>query len=168
MYKLDFTHSDKTFTIKFDGGKIFVNDNELTGLDISKINDKKYHILKDYKGFFIEIIVIDKAKKQVKLRINDKETTVNVKDELDVLLDKMGMSTATNNKVDNIKAPMPGLVLAIKVAEGDTIEKGSPLVILEAMKMENIIKSAGGGVVKKITVKEGQAVEKNELLIEVE
>jgi len=167
MYQLDFIDSNKSFTVKFDGDKIFVND-KLTDLDISKLNDNKYHVLKDYKGFLVEIIAIDRIKKEATLNINGKQATVTVKDELDLLLDKMGMSAAADNKVDDIKAPMPGLVLAIKVAEGDVIEKGSPLVILEAMKMENIIKSTGGGVVKKITVKEGQAVEKNELLIEVE
>lgn len=167
MYQLDFIDSNKSFTVKFDGDKIFVND-KLTDLDISKLNDNQYHVLKDYKGFLVEIIAIDKTKKEATLNINGKQATITVKDALDLLLDKMGMSAAANNKVDDIKAPMPGLVLAIKVAEGDVIEKGSPLVILEAMKMENIIKSTGGGVVKKITVKEGQAVEKNELLIEVE
>jgi len=167
MYQLEFTHIDKCFTVKFDNDKILVND-ELTELDISKINDRKFHILKNYKGFMVEIIAIDREKKTIQLSVNGKSTTVKAKDELDVLLDKMGMSSVASNKADNIKAPMPGLVLAIKVQEGDTIEKGSPLVILEAMKMENIIKSTGGGVIKKVKVKEGQAVEKNELLIEVE
>jgi len=167
MYQLDLTHSNKTFTVKFNGDDILINDDVLN-IDISKINDNKFHIIKNYKGFLVEIIAINKAKKEVQLNINGKATTVYVKDELDLLLDKMGMSAIDTNKVDNIKAPMPGLVLDIKVDEGDVIEKGSPLVILEAMKMENIIKSTGGGVVKKIVVKQGQAVEKNELLIEVE
>jgi len=167
MYQLDFTHSDKNFSVKFVEDEILVN-NEVVSLDISKISNEKYHILKDYKGFFIEIIAIDKINKQVQLKINGKTTTVNVKDALDVLLDKMGMSAVDDSKAADIKAPMPGLVIAIKVAKGDVIEKGSPLIILEAMKMENIIKSTGEGIIKKISVKAGQAVEKNELLIEVE
>jgi biotin carboxyl carrier protein len=62
---------------------------------------------------------------------------------------------------------MPGLVVNILVAEGDTIAKGDALLVLEAMKMENIIKSPGEGVVKKININKGQAVEKNQVLIEI-
>jgi biotin carboxyl carrier protein len=78
----------------------------------------------------------------------------------------MGMSSATANKVNNIKAPMPGLIINLKVAEGDTVKAGDQLLILEAMKMENILKSPGDGVIKKIKVKKGDSVEKNQVLIE--
>ena len=87
---------------------------------------------------------------------------------MDLLLEKMGMSAASLNKVANIKSPMPGLVLEVKVEVGDSVENGTPLLILEAMKMENIIKSTGDGIVKAINIKQGQAVEKNEVLLEME
>jgi biotin carboxyl carrier protein len=60
---------------------------------------------------------------------------------------------------------MPGMVLRLHVNEGDKIKKGDPLLVLEAMKMENIIKAAGDGVVKKINISEKTAVEKNQVLI---
>ena len=53
------------------------------------------------------------------------------------------------------------------VKEGDTVKKGDTLVILEAMKMENALKSTGDATVKKIVVKKGQAVEKNTVLIQL-
>jgi biotin carboxyl carrier protein len=68
-------------------------------------------------------------------------------------------------KINEIKAPMPGLVLRIPINEGDSVSKGEGLLVLEAMKMENIIKSPGDVVVSKILVKPGQAVEKNQLLV---
>ena len=68
-------------------------------------------------------------------------------------------------KVNEIKAPMPGLVLDIRVAEGDEVKKGDSILVLEAMKMENIIKSPTDGIIKKINVKKGIAVEKNQVLI---
>ena len=61
---------------------------------------------------------------------------------------------------------MPGMVLNILVNEGDTIKKGDPLIVLEAMKMENILKSPTDGVIKKIPINKGVAVEKNQLLIQ--
>ena len=78
------------------------------------------------------------------------------------------MDKLAANKVNNIKAPMPGLVLRISVAVGDVIKKGDPLLVLEAMKMENVIKAAGDGVVKKINATEKIAVEKGSILIEFE
>ena len=65
-------------------------------------------------------------------------------------------------------APMPGQVRAVHVAEGDSVEKGDTLLILEAMKMEIRIQSSTEGVVARLAVVEGQTVEREELLVEVE
>ena len=71
-------------------------------------------------------------------------------------------------KVSDLKAPMPGLVLSIDVEVGKEVKKGDALLILEAMKMENVIKSPTDGVIKSIAVKTSQAVEKNQLLLNFE
>jgi biotin carboxyl carrier protein len=81
------------------------------------------------------------------------------------MLDKMGMSATSDEKMDNVKAPMPGLVLDILVEAGQSVNKGDNLLILEAMKMENIIKASGNGVVKNININKKDAVEKNQLLM---
>jgi biotin carboxyl carrier protein len=91
---------------------------------------------------------------------------VEVKDKFDLLLEKMGMNSNAGSKVNNIKAPMPGLIIDLKVKSGDTVKAGDALVILEAMKMENIIKASGEAVVKTVKVKKGDSVEKNQVLIE--
>jgi biotin carboxyl carrier protein len=83
-----------------------------------------------------------------------------------LLLEKLGMNNAASGKVNNIKAPMPGLIIELKVKTGDTVKAGDQLLILEAMKMENILKSPGEGVVKSVKVKKGDTVEKNQVLIE--
>ncbi|HNH66215.1 MAG TPA: biotin/lipoyl-binding protein, partial [Bacteroidia bacterium] len=70
-------------------------------------------------------------------------------------------------KVNDLKAPMPGLVLDILVSEGQTIQKGDSLLVLEAMKMENNLKAINDAVVKKINVSKGDKVEKNTVLIEL-
>lgn len=74
---------------------------------------------------------------------------------------------AATHKVNVIKAPMPGLVLKIMISENQDINEGDSVLILEAMKMENVIKSPGTGKVKIIKVKERDAVEKNEVLVEL-
>ena len=67
-----------------------------------------------------------------------------------------------------IKAPMPGLILDVKVAVGDKISRGQAVMIVEAMKMENIIKSLADGVVREINVENGKSVEKGDTLLELE
>ena len=77
------------------------------------------------------------------------------------------MDKSNNNKIKEIKAPMPGLVLDILVKEGTEIKKGDPVLILEAMKMENILKSPEDGSIKKIKVRKGKVVEKNDMLVSI-
>jgi biotin carboxyl carrier protein len=67
-----------------------------------------------------------------------------------------------------LKTQMPGKIVKVMVKEGDTVEKGQTLIILEAMKMENEIKCGVDGVVKTIHVKEGDALEQGVLMMEVE
>ncbi len=67
-----------------------------------------------------------------------------------------------------IKAPMPGLVVTVKVKEGDKVKKGMPLLVIEAMKMENIVKARGAATVKTVHVTGGQSVEKGDILLEFE
>jgi glutaconyl-CoA/methylmalonyl-CoA decarboxylase subunit gamma len=67
----------------------------------------------------------------------------------------------------SIRAPMPGRITNILVKEGEAVETGTPLLILEAMKMQNELTSPTNGVVKSIHVREGDAVKKDTLLLVV-
>ena len=75
------------------------------------------------------------------------------------------MSGGPAKQIKDLKAPMPGLVLKVLVEESQMVEKDTPLMILEAMKMENVIKSPVGGKIAGIKVLQGKAVEKNEVLL---
>jgi biotin carboxyl carrier protein len=70
--------------------------------------------------------------------------------------------------VQTIRAPMPGKVVKIAAAEGDAVEKGRTVVVVEAMKMEHPLAAAGPGVVKSISCEEGQNVDADQPLAEVE
>jgi biotin carboxyl carrier protein len=158
---------NQNFDIVFDdknmqSGSI---NNELFTLDNSKLSATTWHILKDGKSYNVEILKVDKIAKLVDLKINGKRSTVKLSDQFDSLLKSLGMDNLAAKKVLELKAPMPGLVLSIPVNEGDIISKGDALVVLEAMKMENIIKSPTDGTIKKIHATKGTAVEKNQLLI---
>jgi biotin carboxyl carrier protein len=113
-----------------------------------------------------EVVKADHDTKTFSVKLNGKIYPVELKDRFDILLEKMGMNSSAGSKVNMIKAPMPGLIIDLKVKSGDTVKPGDTLLILEAMKMENIIKSPGEGVVKSVKVKKGESVEKNQVLIE--
>lgn len=64
-----------------------------------------------------------------------------------------------------LRAPMPGLVLEVRVREGDAVEAGQGVLVVEAMKMENELRAPCAGTVKEVKVREKQSVEQNQLLI---
>jgi biotin carboxyl carrier protein len=133
--------------------------------DIKKVGEGMYHILHQNQSYNLEVIKADYAEKSFTLKINQTIYQLSAQDRFDLLLEKMGMGKAATNKLNDLKAPMPGLILDIIVKEGDTVKKGDNLLILEAMKMENVIKSSGEGLIKSIKVGKGDRVEKNHVLI---
>ncbi|HTB32615.1 MAG TPA: acetyl-CoA carboxylase biotin carboxyl carrier protein subunit [Bacteroidia bacterium] len=114
-----------------------------------------------------ELISYNENDKIAVIKLNNTRYEVRLKDDTDLLLEELGI-TGKTTKIRNIKAPMPGLVLNIKVKEGDEVKKGDGLLVLEAMKMENLIKAQSDGKVKKIYITTGAKVEKNQPLIEME
>ena len=163
MYKA--TVNNKTFELTQTADGIVI-DGKLLAWDLVEFSPGCFHILYNNKGYRAEIVKADVATKTFVIKLNGAVQTVAVKDKFDLLLEKMGMTAANTSKVNNIKAPMPGLIIDLKIKAGDTVNAGDALLILEAMKMENVLKSPGGGTIKAIKVKKGDSVEKGQILIE--
>jgi len=134
--------------------------------DFLRINAQQFHFLIKNKSFRVDVLKVNHEEKSLVLKVNASKFTLHLKDKYDELLHSLGLDTLSNKKVNEIKAPMPGMVLKILVAEGDTVKKGDGLIVLEAMKMENILKSPADGTIKKIAAIKGNAVEKNQILIQ--
>tara|TARA_R110000868_G_scaffold164888_1_gene397843 strand:- start:488 stop:1018 length:531 start_codon:yes stop_codon:yes gene_type:complete len=145
---------------------------EMNGLSVNwdqiEVKSGKFHILRNRKSYSVEVVGADESKKTFDLKVNNNIYTAKVEDRFDLLLQQLGMDNLTSNVAKELKAPMPGLVLKIEVKVGQSVKEGEALVVLEAMKMENVLKSPADVVVKSITVTEGNAVEKNQVLIEFE
>ena len=145
-----------------------IKKEDISQLDFVKESDTTFHILKNNQSFRAEIIEANFAKKTFFLKINGTPYHIKLEDEFDQLVNQLGLSAVSTQKVSDVKAPMPGMVLEVAAEIGQEIKKGDPLLILEAMKMENVIKSVGEGVVKAIHIKQGEALEKGQLMIEME
>jgi biotin carboxyl carrier protein len=154
-----------TFEIVSGSEGIFVDGHPFSW-DCVEVEKGYFHITHDNKNYRAVIVDVDRKRKKVKVRINTSLYEIELQDKLDQLLEKMGMNSSHSGRVNSIKAPMPGLIVDLKVNDGDEVKLNDPLIVLEAMKMENVIKSPGNGTVKNIRVKKGDSVEKNQVLIE--
>lgn len=147
---------------------IELTDRQLLQTDIIEIAENTYHLIINGKSLLYEVQSIDLNAKKVFVKSNGKVYYIEIKDELDQLIESMGMEIKESGVDTHILAPMPGLVLEIAVTEGAEVKKGDILLILEAMKMENVIKSPGDAIVSKILISPKDSVEKGAVLIEFE
>ena len=159
------TLNDQPFSIEFPASGPLLNGQSFDW-DLVKLSDRTFHILHQNRSYTAEVLELNQADKIVRLKINGHVHEVQLKDRFDLLLEKMGMSTVATAKVNDLKAPMPGLIVGINVKPGDTVNKGDSLLILEAMKMENNLKASAGGTVKTIRTTKGDRVEKGQVLLE--
>ncbi|NHF61138.1 acetyl-CoA carboxylase biotin carboxyl carrier protein subunit [Flavobacteriaceae bacterium TP-CH-4] len=160
---------DTTFKVTVNESLSFdITQEDLSQMDALQISDDSYHILQDHKPFSVELINTDFNRKRYVLKVNNNSYSVDILGGLDMLIDEMGFSLASSKNITSISAPMPGLILEINVTKGQEVHEDDPLLILEAMKMENIITSPRNGTIKSIAVNQGDTVDKKNLLIEFE
>lgn len=165
MYKVK-VNDQLILDIKTDKDQILIND-DLVELDVQTLNqDRSSHVIYKHKSYNVELVEINEQEKVSTVKVNGKLYKIQVEDQFDLLLQKLGMDTGSSNKIRELKAPMPGMVLKVMVEEGTEVKKGDNLLILEAMKMENILKSSTDGIVKKILVSQGDKIEKNTVLVQ--
>lgn len=144
------------------------SDEQFSAADITPAGEGVYHVLLEGKAYMAEIEAVHFHQKSVQIKINGASYRVSLADRYDQMVERLGLGVVHVNAARDIKAPMPGLVIDVLVQAGDQVQKDTPLLILEAMKMENVIKAPGEGVVKSVTIAKGVAVEKNALLIAME
>jgi len=159
-----------------DNYKLKVNDqyefhftqDDLKSLDLVKTGTDSLHLLDNNQTYHISFDVKDFNGKKYRVKVNNANYNVTISNPLDLLIDKMGFELGASAQVSSIEAPMPGLILEVSVSEGQEVKEGDALLILEAMKMENVITSPREGIIKSIAVTQGEAVEKKHILITFE
>lgn len=163
--KYDVAFSKKNIEVDIDrDASTFTVDNNTKNFSFT-LNNGRYFLRVGTKLHKIDNVSYDGS--AISFSIDGNWHTVSVKDEQELLLDSLGFKTGSDVAEGSLKAPMPGKILDIMVSIGDTVTKGQPIVILEAMKMENELKSPIDGIVDSIAVEIGQSLEKNTPILEI-
>lgn len=157
-----------TYQLHIDSEIITLSKQEAESLDLITSPTGQMHLIDSNKSMNISEIISEGNSKTIRVVVNGNSYTFLIKDELDQLVDQLGMANVGQKKITNIKAPMPGLILDIMVEAGQSFKAGDPLLILEAMKMENVIKAESDGVIKSIEANKTDTVEKGQIIIELE
>lgn len=148
-----------------------IDGKEVVGTEGSSIrwDDHQFFTL-TYKGqkFFGELLEDKTEENYLKIKINQRVFEVKKKGELDDLISALGLDVPKVRKLKELQAPMPGRIVQVAVQVGQELNVGDELLSLEAMKMENVLKAEGVGVVKAILVESNQVVDKGTVLIEFE
>ena len=165
MYQIE--QEGKKFEVVF--GATGVSTGKINGkdfdIDLIETGHGNFHIIRDHKSYEAEVLSFDPVTKMMEIKVDGYRFKLSVKDRYDLLLEKLGLDHLNAAKARDLLAPMPGLVLEVRVKKGDKVKKGDTLIILEAMKMENILKAAADGIIDHCMVRVGESTEKNEVLI---
>lgn len=133
-----------------------------------RLPDGSWLVAQGQGRYRVEVLELDRASRKMKLRMGGRTWNLEIREPLDALLDRLGMKETQHSAVQEILAPMPGLVLRLDVKSGQQVQKGDSLLVLEAMKMENVFKAPQDGIVRDIRVRARQAVEKGQVLLVLE
>jgi biotin carboxyl carrier protein len=153
-FLLDVNASQYTFQL-IDADNITLNDSE--------VNNQM--ILDNNKSKLVSVKGVDHELKRYQIQIDGRIYHVQISDAVDQQILTMNLKSKRSNQLKELRAPMPGLVRQVNVQAGDQVDTGDSLFILEAMKMENLLKSPVNGKVSDVFVKPGESVEKNQILL---
>lgn len=149
--------------LRSEDGSLHI-DNVKVEHDLIQVSNQEYHLLLNNKSYTILVDDIDQATGDLKITVNGRSFDAKLSYKIEQLLKSMGMETGKKVQKD-VKAPMPGLVLNVLVEEGQEVNEGDDLVILEAMKMENALKAPQSGVIGAVSVTQQDKVDKNQVLV---
>ncbi len=155
--------------IRWDDKIIEVSEDKNSGVKEkwvwTQLSPGSYRVSVEGKNYTVSAIEGPDPSGKMIVKVSGVEREVVILDERALLLDRMGMYAGDTSAELDLCAPMPGKVLSVLVKPGDRVQQGSSLLVLEAMKMENVIKSSVSATVEEVPVNAGSAVEKGELLV---
>lgn len=168
MIKREVISEDITHEVFYDLENMIAElDGHTYPVEWKPISEREFYLRSGTRNYHV-ILLESRADGSLLFQVNGKLHLVKVRDEQRQLLDKMGFDGVSDNRSMEVEAPMPGKVLQIMVEEGSQINRGDPLIILEAMKMENEIRAVTDGKISSIACRPGTSVEKHQTLITID
>lgn len=165
------TIGQRTFTVEAADDQRATIDGTSHSYSFSQIKGDRYSLILNGKCFEITASInkngVGTTSREMLISVNGNSRIVQVDDEQTYRLKSLFSRAALNHRDHTMKAPMPGLISRLEVVAGDEVIPGKRLLVLEAMKMENEIKSSVRGKVSKVFVAKGKVVEKGEQLISI-
>ncbi|HSJ23978.1 MAG TPA: biotin/lipoyl-containing protein [Longimicrobiales bacterium] len=156
----------RTVQVELEGDRILVDGEALESVELAALpGTAMRHLLLDGRS---TAIAATRDGDDWQLAVDGWPLRAAVIDERTRAIRAMTGAAAGPQGPKPVRAPMPGLVVRVEVAVGDTVRPGQPVVAMEAMKMENELKAEGAGVVSRILTEPGKAVEKGTVLVEFE
>lgn len=156
------------YKVKANEFEFAFSKQEMEAADLVKTSPVEFNLIRENRSVNAKLVEADHTAKKLTIEIEGETFHMEIKDEMDQMLEKMGFGKAANKEIKEIKAPMPGLVLEITVSKGQEVKEGDILLILGAMKMEMSIIIHTHATIKHIKVSPGQAVDKGQVLVELE
>lgn len=138
---------------------------ELNSFEIRSMNHQNYILTIKNVNYKVELLEVNLKASKIKLRINNIKKWVEIKTKVHQEIKNLGYDNSKIIYTDEIKSPMPGLVIDVLVKNGQSVQKGDHLITLEAMKMENILRAQHDGEIDVVNVSSTDKVEKNQTLI---
>ncbi len=150
--------SNSEYLLKIQGKERNLKIINMTVEGVEFMLDNAYHFVK----------YLENTTAKLTLVIDGIKITFDKLSELDKIVYKnSGVDSATDSQI-SLKSQIPGRVVSINVAVGDSVKKGDVICVLESMKMQVSIKSHKDGVIKTMKIKQGNSVAKNDVLVEIE
>ncbi len=160
------THISGPMLVELEGHRFEIPDLNHSNLFDQTITTSELEVVRNEKKYSLMLVSVDLDTRTCIIEINGQEKKAKIIREIDIMIERMGLNATQSKNQRQLIAPMPGLVKDIHVAEGQHVAKGDPLLILEAMKMENVLSAPHEAQIKKVNVIKGQAVERGLALIE--
>jgi biotin carboxyl carrier protein len=163
--KYSTTIGEKTYSIEINRDGEVTIDGQPYPIDLRAIDEFTYSLLLDNTSY--EALVDMDSDEEVNVLLRGRLYAAQVMDERATRLAKASGGVAASTGEITMKSPMPGLIVAIQINEGDAVKKGQTLIVLESMKMENELKAPRDGTIGSIKVKVRQSVDQHQALLVV-